>query len=282
YAQISIDGFQTLKRLQAKAYGDENRIKFTFDKYLQDNVQEPYKKGDTLLSLEKTNSAILTTWGKIQPMLESNAKSHKTCFSKEQLNKSSETNSNKTETWTFGVKDLYIDGKPFLGQTYDRILKNFGQYENYSTYKVRPPATEEGTYNYFGVLQYNDMEFEFALGEEERNLTSSDEVFRFDITGSNVELACGLKVGMTTDEVISKFGPRDIYNLNGNNNSFELSAIKHVLKSYKPVGYYSGYSKGMIIYFDPEKFDDMLAKTVVLLIKDDKVDRIVFGYPTAD
>ncbi len=39
----------------------------------------------------------------------------------------------------------------------------------------------------------------------------------------------------------------------------------------------------MIIYGDPAKFEDSpLAKAVVLLIKDDMVDRIVFGYPTAD
>lgn len=80
YADISIDGFQTMARLQAKVLGDKNSIKLLFDKYLPDNNFEPYKKGDVLLSLKKTNSKIYTYWGKIQPMLYSNMKSGKVYF----------------------------------------------------------------------------------------------------------------------------------------------------------------------------------------------------------
>lgn len=74
YAKINIDGFQTIKRLLAKASGDKDSIKLTFDKYLPDNAMKPYKEGDTLLTLEKRNSEVHTTWGKIEPMIKENTK----------------------------------------------------------------------------------------------------------------------------------------------------------------------------------------------------------------
>jgi hypothetical protein len=80
YAKISIDGFQTIERLQAKVSGDENSIILLFYKYLPDNQFEPYTEGDTLLSFEKRNSDLYTSWGKIQPMLESNIKSGEEYF----------------------------------------------------------------------------------------------------------------------------------------------------------------------------------------------------------
>ncbi len=80
YAKISIDGFQTILRLQAKVIGDEKSIKLVFNEYLPDNQFEPYNEGDILLSFEKGDSEIYTTWGEIQPMLESNNKSSEVYF----------------------------------------------------------------------------------------------------------------------------------------------------------------------------------------------------------
>lgn len=75
YAEINIDGFQTIRRLQAKVIGDESSIKLIFNKYLPENLMEPYVEGDILLSFEKRNSHLYTFWGKIQPILENNTKS---------------------------------------------------------------------------------------------------------------------------------------------------------------------------------------------------------------
>ncbi|MFW6016143.1 MAG: DUF5991 domain-containing protein [bacterium] len=80
YADISIDGFQTIIRLQTKVIGDENSINLVFEKYLPDNLFESYNKGDILLSFEKENSEIYTSWGEIKPMLESNEKSGQVYF----------------------------------------------------------------------------------------------------------------------------------------------------------------------------------------------------------
>ena len=70
YAEFNIDGFQTLARLKAKVIGNENSIDFIFTSYLPENILEPYNEGDTLLSFEKKDGELYTTWGKIIPMAE--------------------------------------------------------------------------------------------------------------------------------------------------------------------------------------------------------------------
>lgn len=83
YAEIVIFGFQTNIHVLAKVTGDANEIKFTFEKYLPDNMYELYKKGDNLLRFQKRNTELFTTWGEIQPMIESNKKSGEVYFKKE-------------------------------------------------------------------------------------------------------------------------------------------------------------------------------------------------------
>jgi hypothetical protein len=80
YADISIDGFQTIERLRAKVEGDKNSIKLRFDKYLPDNRFEPYEVGDILLSFEKKGPDLNTLWGKIEPIDKSNKKSGNAYF----------------------------------------------------------------------------------------------------------------------------------------------------------------------------------------------------------
>lgn len=188
-----------------------------------------------------------------------------------------------TFQWGFGLEDLYIDNKPLLSISFDELLNTFGEPDETKVYKVRPPATEPGVYNYFSVAVYKDYEVEFYTEDIQKSeLSSADVVFRFDITGNNVELNCGLKVGMTIDEIINKYGNREVYSIKVEKESYELNSIRHVLTSYKPENYYSNYEKAMIVNSDPDKLDGFYkAMSLVLLIKDDKVDRIVFGYPTS-
>ncbi|PUA37040.1 hypothetical protein C8Z91_22085 [Paenibacillus elgii] len=80
YATIDIDGFQTMVRLQGQVEGDGKAVKIIFDKYLPDNLWEPYSPGDVLLRLEKTDSALNTFWEKIHPMLKDHDESGKTYF----------------------------------------------------------------------------------------------------------------------------------------------------------------------------------------------------------
>jgi hypothetical protein len=184
-----------------------------------------------------------------------------------------------TDPFLFGEKDIYINNKPVLNSTYAQLIKDFGISKEINKFKVNPLATGDDYFMYFKVLVYDGLECEFSLGEEDREVENKDNVFRFDITNENFQLDCGLKVGMTTDEILSKYGKRGIYNINSTDDS-EL--IEPILKSYKPDGYYSEYSQAMIIYSDQDKFNEPLAKALILLIENNKLDRIVFCYPTAD
>lgn len=72
FGQLSIDGFQTMKRLLVKVSGDAGSIDLKFLRYLPDNISGIYKEGDILLTLEKTGGKLITTWGKIKPLLLEN------------------------------------------------------------------------------------------------------------------------------------------------------------------------------------------------------------------
>lgn len=89
YADITIDGFQTMNHLRTKVIGDEKYIDFVFDKYLPDNTFEPYSNGDVLLSFNKDKSELNTIWVKMQPMIL-NTPTESICFSIQNLDSTSE------------------------------------------------------------------------------------------------------------------------------------------------------------------------------------------------
>ena len=80
YADIAIDGFQTMERLKAAVQGDSDSVSFIFDEYLPGNQSEPYAKGDLLLTLRAEGSQIYTDWGKLEPALVENQVSGKVYF----------------------------------------------------------------------------------------------------------------------------------------------------------------------------------------------------------
>ena len=82
YADVNIDGFQTMTRLKAKVQGNSKSIDLVFDSYLPNNMFELYKKGDILFTLKKEGNMILTYWGKLEAMLSDNQKSGKVYFIK--------------------------------------------------------------------------------------------------------------------------------------------------------------------------------------------------------
>jgi hypothetical protein len=72
YADIYIDGFQTMSRIRATVVGDQDHIDLLFNNYLPDNVFEIHEKGDILISFEKKDSQLYTIWGQIQPLRADN------------------------------------------------------------------------------------------------------------------------------------------------------------------------------------------------------------------
>lgn len=198
----------------------------------------------------------------------------------------------ETAGWGFAMSDIFSEKKPLLNITYKKMVQLFGLPGNARTFKINPPAAGEDTFEYYYVAEYPGVEFEFYLGYQPKNQPSeTDTTFRFDLAGDGPVLDCGLKAGMTVSGVTDIFGDHKIYSLEPGQketeemieDAYELNDIKHVLTSHKPADIYNDYQKAMIIYADPDKFDESIkAQALVLLIKGNKVDRIVFGYPTAD
>lgn len=80
YANISIDGFHTLKRLNAKVWNHRNEIMLVFhDNYTDEDgnttIPDIYTEGDILLKLKKQDGVIITEWEKLQPMIAKNQES---------------------------------------------------------------------------------------------------------------------------------------------------------------------------------------------------------------
>ena len=189
--------------------------------------------------------------------------------------------------WRFTQDDIKINDKTILGITYDELLRTFGNPVETKTYKINPPATEPDYFEYIYVCVYDGFECEFFTGQNEKIPEPADTVFRFDITNQSAHLECELYIGIDKDELDLRYDINKIYRLNDAEN-YDLSNIQNVLWSYKPEGYYSDYEKAAIVYHDVNSFEEPLAKALVLLFDDDmgydtdRVQRIVFGYPTAN
>lgn len=72
FANIKVDGFQKTERIHAKIFEESNKINIVFDSYLPENMFGLYKEGDILLSLEKSDSSIITIWGEMKPAILEN------------------------------------------------------------------------------------------------------------------------------------------------------------------------------------------------------------------
>jgi hypothetical protein len=83
-AMIQSNGYQTSKDLICTTKIDGAKLLIYFDSYGENNLFEPYEKGDLLLTLErktvKGKTEILTFWGKFQPVVPKNEKTGKVYF----------------------------------------------------------------------------------------------------------------------------------------------------------------------------------------------------------
>lgn len=71
---LDADGYQTSTRLGCAAREESGRLNVYFDSYREGNTFERFRKGQLLLSLEKTvvsgKPRLLTYWGAYQPALK--------------------------------------------------------------------------------------------------------------------------------------------------------------------------------------------------------------------
>ncbi|GEM_PF-6650855 len=76
YAEIKVDGFQTLLRLKAKVEGNNDVIQFRFIDYYEekDFNSITFSDGDILMKLENQKGDLITSWDKLQPITTENEK----------------------------------------------------------------------------------------------------------------------------------------------------------------------------------------------------------------
>ncbi|HEX6125984.1 MAG TPA: DUF5991 domain-containing protein [Pyrinomonadaceae bacterium] len=82
-ATLESNGYQTSSNLICKAKAEGSKLLIYFQSYGENNMFEPYKEGDLLLTLESTVAkGILTHWGKFTASIPKNQKSGRSYFSK--------------------------------------------------------------------------------------------------------------------------------------------------------------------------------------------------------
>jgi hypothetical protein len=82
-AEIQVDGFQTMTRIEADVKAGKDNVDFIFNKYGKDNMFELYKKGDKLFTFTlNEKNEIITNWDKMKPNVIENQKSGKVMFKK--------------------------------------------------------------------------------------------------------------------------------------------------------------------------------------------------------
>jgi|SRR4030095_2362758 len=82
-ANIQVDGFQTMTRIESDVIANEKSADFIFSKYGKDNLFELYKKGEKLFSLELNDkNEIITNWAKMKAYVIDNQKNGKVRFKK--------------------------------------------------------------------------------------------------------------------------------------------------------------------------------------------------------
>jgi len=85
-ATVQSNGYQTSKDLICTTRAEPGKLLVYFDSYGENNIFEPYEKGDLLFTLERKTvrgkTEILTFWGKFLPSVPKNEKTGKVYFQK--------------------------------------------------------------------------------------------------------------------------------------------------------------------------------------------------------
>jgi hypothetical protein len=289
FIDLNMDGYADIKFLK-----EEGAMNSVYDFYLWDahtmNFIKAECEDELLFTDMEVYDGYLQLWGRNSGSSGAITKykwdGNKLARISEEEYHADDTAYSDTDAWCFTRDDIRINGKDILDITYEQLLRTFGKPVETKTFKINPPAAEPDHFEYIYVCVYDGFECEFYTGENEKIPEPEDIVFKFDITGEEAQLDCELFIGIDKDELDLRYGINKLYKLD-DTESYDLNNIRNVLKSYKPEGYYSEYEKAAIVYHDVNGFEEPLAKALVLLFDDDsgydtdRVERIVFGYPTA-
>jgi len=177
----------------------------------------------------------------------------------------------------FDCVDTFLGGMESF-QTYGDLIKNFGLPN-----KVKQVTDDEIIYGRFSVLIYDDIEFVIQCSRNEENeffIKENDRVCRVDITGEKYSLDNsyfgGIGIGSSANDIVQSF---DKQILEIDYSQPNTRCIERVVTRCRTDVEKYNYEKG--IYFSG-RMDNGLALGVVFLIdENDKVARIIMGWPTA-
>lgn len=184
---------------------------------------------------------------------------------------------------------MLIDNAPINQMNYSEVIEHFGEPKEIKIERFQYPATVE--YNILYILCYDNLEIFFDIGSAD-NLQPNEksEVFSFDIVGNKYNIG-ELKVGMNINEYFKIFGDSKMYYLNdiiefgsselisySPEDEYIYSALKRVMIIPRPENYYSDYE---YVYYEQGIAEGTYPIGLAILVKDEIIDRIVYGYPNA-
>lgn len=190
-------------------------------------------------------------------------------------------------------ENLLLDNKPVLNMSYNDVIKIWGKPITHRTEKVLFPGSSSQDYYCVGILSYDGIDFEFELGLQ-NSLKPIEEcnVWRFDITSDKYNIG-HLKVGMSVEEYQKKFSDSKIYTLLdlvatntdklSDKDAYIHSSLRRLLITSKPKDYYNmyenvSYQQGILVKKNGESITPL---GFAILIKNNKISRIVYGFPNA-
>ncbi|MGI6028033.1 MAG: hypothetical protein ACOX81_01315 [Candidatus Heteroscillospira sp.] len=197
----------------------------------------------------------------------------------------------------FTLKDTFINKQPVWQVDVAGLLDEWGAPEKISQYSVYAHASE--TPNILNILEYHDIQFEVLLDSSYDSDINSKQILRYDITGPSFALK-DIYVGLSMDEFIKTYSDYPLYGIEilstssdelekkFSDNLYSCIFIKKLLCDYKPDGYYNEYDyaayvDGAVLPDELQFYSNMTTSIgAVILFEDDKVSRIVFGFPNAN
>jgi hypothetical protein len=174
-------------------------------------------------------------------------------------------------------QELKVGNKPILQLKYSELIKIWGKPNEVKKVEVYFPATVEPSYLY--ILKYDSIDIEMYPVQDSVSVEAT-ESFRFDITGSNYDFY-GVKVGMTLEDYLKTVENKNIYSIKEILSENYTESIPYqytkLLTMIKEKNYYSYYEKAI---YEQVIINDF-PYGAVMLFKDNRLSRIVYGYPNA-
>lgn len=176
-------------------------------------------------------------------------------------------------------KEFLIGDKAILDLKYADIIKIWGEPKEIKVVKVHFPATVEESYSY--ILQYDSIDIEM-YPEEKNTPIDNTTSFRFDITGNKYGFY-GIKIGMSLEEYLNRVENKDVFSVkeilsDSRIDNFPYPYVyRKLLTSLKENNYYINYDKAI--------YEQVVLNGTpygaVILLKDNIIERIVYGFPNA-